>query len=112
MIANQFLYLSNYQHGYNARNYSELLTRHAQERLQQRCIPLFVVDLVIEFGKLEYDKHGGEKYYFDKRSKRRLHSYLGKALFRAINDYLNVYIVMVEGKVITCGYRTKAINKH
>ncbi len=91
---------------------SLFLTKHAADRMQQRGIPEFVIELVLAFGTCEYDSKGGEKYFFDKRSKRRLKSYLGRAIYRALEDYLDIYVVSSDGKIVTCAHRTKRIYRH
>lgn len=87
-------------------------TKHAEDRMKQRGIPRSMVDFLIEFGAVEPDGHHGEKYFFNKRTKKRLRTYLGKELFNKARETLNIYAVVVDGMVITCGHRYKRIRKH
>jgi hypothetical protein len=84
-------------------------TTHAAIRCQQRGIPPFVVDLLLEFGCREHDHAGTEILYFDRRAKKRIESYVG-GLISKLSEHLDSYAVVADGIVITVGTRFKRIN--
>ena len=85
-------------------------TKHASVRLQQRCIPPFVVDLLMDFGTVERAGDGATSHYFDKKSRSRIKAYTGQ-LSCALQDYLDYYaIVGSDGVIITVARRLKKIN--
>lgn len=84
-------------------------TTHASVRSQQRGIPPLVVDLLLQFGCREYDHAGAEVVYFDRRSKKRIESYVG-GLIGKLSEHLDSYAVVADGKIITVGTRLKRIN--
>jgi len=88
-----------------------MFTKHARERSQQRGIPPFVVDMLLQYGERQRDGHGAEIHYFGKRGRRRLQTYVGPAILEHLSHYLNVYAVVADGEVVTCGYRTKTIKR-
>lgn len=88
-----------------------VMSQHAKKRSQQRGITPFIVDLLLEFGSHESDGDGAEIYFFDRKSKKRIHSYAG-TLVNKINEQLDAYIVVAGGTVVTVGKRTKHINHH
>lgn len=82
-----------------------MLTKHATIRMQQRGIPLFIVDCLQQFGAEQSDRYGAIRYFFDKHSLKRLETYLGKQTVRAIERYRNCFaVVSTEGLVITTGF--------
>ena len=88
------------------------LTRHAQNRSQQRCIPPMVLDLLIQFGASESAGDGASKMFFDKSARRRVHSYAG-ALAPLLDAHLDSYaVISQDNQVITAGYRTERIRRH
>jgi len=87
------------------------ITRHARDRLQQRGISPFVIDLLLDFGDVEYDHHGAEIRYFGKRSKRRVARHIGRLVSR-FDGMWNAYIVTAEGRVLTAGHRTERVTRN
>jgi hypothetical protein len=82
------------------------LTRHSQERLQQRAIPPLMVDFLHAFGASL--RCGGAEYlFFDKTGRRRLQAHLGGARgLRAVEPWLNVYAVVGDnGRIVTVAHR-------
>jgi len=86
-----------------------MMTQHANVRAQQRGIPPLVLDLLLEFGTREHDARGTEIVFFDRRARRHVESYAG-GLFNKLNEHLNAYAVVSDGKVVTVGARHKRIN--
>lgn len=89
-----------------------MMTRHAQIRSQQRCIPPMVLDLILQFGSTESAGDGANKMFFDKAARRRLHSYAG-ALAPMLDEHLDSYAVVgQDNQIITVGHRTERIRRH
>ena len=86
------------------------LSRHANERSQQRAIPEMMIDLLLQFGSSERAGSGICKIFFDKPSRRRVKAYAGP-LASFLEQHLDVYAVVSEEnmKVITVGHRTERI---
>ncbi len=85
------------------------LTQHAQKRSQQRGIPPFIMELILDYGRCMY-RHGADVHYLDKSGRRALKRDLGSKIFARIEDQLNVYVV-ADNEVITAAHRIKRI-KH
>jgi hypothetical protein len=87
------------------------LSRHANERCQQRAIPEMMIDLLLQFGSSESAGSGVSKLFFDKTSRRRVKAYAG-SLAGLLGEHLDVYaVVSSEMKVITVGHRTERITR-
>ena len=83
------------------------LSHHAEARCQQRSIPKFVLDLLLEHGN-RGRHHGADVYYFDKQAHKRLKKALGKRVYNRLSDMMNVYAVVGDDEcVITSGKRRK-----
>jgi len=85
------------------------LTQHAYLRSQQRGIPPFVMELIMDYGS-SVRCHGAEVHYLDKPGRQALKRALGPKIYARIEDQLNVYVV-ADKNVITVAHRTKRI-KH
>ncbi len=87
------------------------LTTHAERRLQQRSIPPFLLELLLQFGA-RVQQNGSECISLDKASRRELKRFVGDRIYRRIEDLLDVYaIVSRDGFVITAGYRLERLNR-
>lgn len=84
-------------------------TMHSEIRQQQRGVPPIIVDLLIRFGNREHDARGGEVLYFDKKSKKKVETYVG-GLFGKLNEHMDAYAVIASGKLVTVGSSYKRIN--
>jgi hypothetical protein len=91
-----------------------ILTRHANERIQQRSISPFLVEMLLRFGAVEHDHHGAKIRYFDKKCIKKLDRFLGKDVARRVKESSDVYVIEAAetGEVITAGHRRKRIFKH
>ena len=85
------------------------LTQHAAVRQQQRGIPKFVVDSLINHGKANFDHHGAEIITFSKTVRNRLKKVLPKQDYVRLESHFDCYAVMRDGCLITVGHRTKRI---
>lgn len=83
------------------------ITDHAQARLQQRGVPLFVLELLDRFGST-MRCGGAERVFFDKAALKRLRKYLGGDRgLKAIERWLKVYAVIGDnGRLVTVGHQT------
>ena len=88
---------------------SDAFTKHAVRRCQQRGIPPFVVELVLDHGRVTR-RHGADCYYLDKRARKEIRRQLGKRIYARVRDQLNIYVVH-EGAILTVAHRTTRI-KH
>ena len=82
---------------------ANVFTRHARKRMQQRSIPVDLIDLLFRFGDCRDARHGADSYYFTKRSWRQVESYLGTEL-KAFERYRNVYAIVAD-RVMTVAHR-------
>ncbi len=85
------------------------LTQHAAVRQQQRGIPKFVVDYLINHGKANFDHHGAEIITFPKMVRNRLKKVLPKQDYVRQESHFDCYAVVRDGHLITVGHRTKRI---
>lgn len=86
-------------------------TRHADVRAQQRCIPPFMIDLLLQFGAREAAGAGTQKVFFDRRTRKQLQSYVG-AVAPLLDPHLDIYAVVSPSEaVITVGHRLERIRR-
>ncbi len=89
------------------------LTQHARSRLQQRGIPLNILEPLLTFGHEEHDHRGGAVVYFNHRAKERLRRTFGKDIYKRMEPHLDAYAVIArDGAIITVGHRTQRINRN
>lgn len=88
-----------------------MISKHCEIRSQQRCIPLFILELLIIYGDERFDGYGGIIRSFSKRSIKNLNKEYGKAFINHNKRWLNTYLVesTSTGTVMTAGRRTKRI---
>lgn len=83
-------------------------THHADIRCQQRSIPPFVVQLVLDYGCRRHQRDA-ELVFLDKSGRKKLKRELGPKILARIEDQLDIYIVEKEGLILTVGHRLKKI---
>ena len=81
------------------------LTKHASARCQQRSIPPVAIDLILDFGAVEYHR-GREIILLDKKGLRKAKRYLGKLLDGHLAVLKDIYVVVAEGMVVTVARKT------
>ena len=95
------------------------LTKHAEIRIQQRCIPELILELLLQYGEIEKQHAGTELIYFKPRNFNKARKHVEKML-REFDQLKDTYLVKTnkEGDylVITAGYlldspRTKTKNR-
>lgn len=91
----------------------QLLTNHARERIQKRCISPLILDWLIAYGATKVDHRGAEIRYFDHSSRRRLSKAFGHQVVDLLGRLLDTYAVVGnDGVVITAGHRMARINRN
>ncbi len=91
---------------------TNILTRHAQVRMQQRGIGADALDHLLAYGRAVHDHRGAEIVYFDHAARRRLAEERGEEIIRRLGKRLGTFAVIgATGKVHTVGHRTRRINR-
>lgn len=86
------------------------LTAHAGRRLQQRGIRPQAVEVLLDYGCVEFDHHGACIYYLDKTSRRHLDSDCGQEGVPRPDLPQGIYAVVSEdGAVVTVGHLRRRI---
>jgi len=82
-----------------------IMSRHAKLRSQQRVIPPFVIEALLDFGNSELAGYGYERFFFTKRSWKRFSVHMGPAA-HDVERFRDVYIVVSgDGTVVTAAWR-------
>lgn len=91
---------------------SSVMTKHAQQRHQQRAIPSLVTALLIDYGAW-VRHHGADVHYLDKAARKRLREAVGgDRNVGVIRQWMNSYVVVGDdGAVITVGRRKKRLKR-
>lgn len=85
------------------------ISNHARARMEQRSIPLGVVDLILNFGNIEYHK-GREIYRLDRKSIKKIRRYYGSFVDgRFAEKLLGHYLVAENDTLVTVAHITKKI---
>lgn len=90
---------------------SQLFSKHAAIRAQQRGIPPLIDQLLDLYGEEQYDGHGGVLIYLDRSSFRRMERDMGREPVRRLSTWYRAYKVKSshDGRTITTGLRYKRI---
>lgn len=85
-----------------------ILTKHAETRIQQRCIPKLVLDLLIEYGAVEHQQGGTELIYFKAKNFEKARKKLEQMLkeFDKLKDVYMIKSQQEEEVVVTTAYLT------
>lgn len=87
-------------------------TRHARQRVQQRAIPNFAIDLILTNGsRMRHD--GADICFIDKLARKRLRRELGgERGLKLIEPWLGHYLVVGDdGQLITAAPRISRIKR-
>ena len=81
---------------------------HAAKRLQQRAVPIYIIDLLEQCGSVARSA-GADRLFFDKSAKQRLKGVLGAGSnMKRIERWLGVYAVLGDnGRYITVAHQTR-----
>lgn len=83
------------------------LTNHAAVRLQQRGIPAWFLDLLVEHGKTTHDGHGAVLKSVSKATRRRLQQLLPAKAYAQAERWFDVYaVVTADDAIVTAAHRT------
>lgn len=84
------------------------ITSHAAKRLQQRSIPAFALELLLQFGRWIYEHRGCYRVILGKRARDAIRSILGE---QAHQLRLDIFAVIDARRqyVITVGYLTQRV---
>lgn len=88
------------------------LTRHARTRMQQRGIREDALFFILEYGREMHDHRGCTVFQFDRRARQRAERDLGRERIRRLCHWMNSYVVMADGAVITVAHRRRRWRLH
>lgn len=84
------------------------LTGHASTRIQQRGIPRWFLDLLLDHGKTHHDGHGAVIKSVTRDTRQRFKNALSPQDYVRAERYFGVYAVVAsDDAVITAGRRTR-----
>ena len=87
---------------------SAVISNHARIRGQQRRIPNFVIEMLIQYGDVSRNHHGADVYFFSKNSLRELMADMDEESKKFMRKASDTYAVITPGDiVITAGYLQK-----
>jgi hypothetical protein len=82
------------------------ISNHAQQRLKQRGIPELMLNLLVQYGRDEYQKGGTTVWRLSRKAAKRLRQDLKEVLGR-LDALADTYFVeATDGTVITAGHQT------
>ncbi len=82
------------------------MTRHAEKRSAERCIPKVAQWLLTAYGQTEKAGGGAVRYSFDKRAWREVETFFGPWPLKKMDQLRKAYMVVSDtGSLITIGYR-------
>lgn len=83
------------------------LTTHAAIRIQQRGIPTWYLQLLMEHGKTTHDGHGAVLKSVSKSTRQRLRAVLSRKDYALAERWFGVYAVVASDEaVVTAAHRT------
>ena len=86
------------------------LSRHAEQRMRQRGIPLVAIETIVRFGTARYSA-GAKSYAMNQRGRDRARLVMGEDQFSLVADRLNCYVVVKDSMVITIGHRLRRFKR-
>lgn len=82
-----------------------MLTKHAEERLQQRAIPEAMLHFISLYGEEAHQKGGSHELRLPKRAVKALRKDLKKVL-QHLDSLSNAYFIeSASGEIITAGHK-------
>jgi hypothetical protein len=84
-------------------------TTHALERMQQRQIPMGIVDLITTFGESINAGDGARKYALANKSLKKIRRVYGHGIAKAMHSFRLVYVVEADGKIITTAFSKRPL---
>lgn len=87
------------------------LTRHAQQRMQQRAVTPDAVSLLLDYGR-EQRSRGASLFYLDRAGRAELEKELGPARLRKLHHRLDIFVVEGDaGRIVTVSHRTARVRR-
>ena len=84
-----------------------ILTKHTEVRIQQRCIPELVLDLLLQYGEVEHQHGGTDLVYFKSKNFIKARKHLENML-KEFDKMKDTYLVRSkqdeDDVIITSGY--------
>lgn len=80
------------------------VSRHAERRLQQRAIPVLMIHWLLAFGSRVHGRDGCEILVLDRQARKQLRNYAGRLAMRRLRDFLDIYLVLDDGIIVTAGH--------
>ena len=86
-----------------------MISDHASERMQQRAIPVFVIEMYERFGSsMRHDGH--DVLFMDKQARKKIAAaFGGQRACGVLEPWLNAFVRMDRGVVITVAHRTRRL---
>ena len=85
---------------------------HARAQKQRRVIPPLIEMWLLDYGAEQHDHMGATIYYFDRQAKRNIERSVGRVGVTKLKSFMNSYILVADGVLVTAGRRYKRINRH
>jgi hypothetical protein len=86
-----------------------IASHHAAIRQQQRGIPGYVIDSLINYGKVNHDHHGAEILTLPKAVRQKLKNAKSKGKYNALESHFDCNAALNESVIVTVGHRTKCM---
>ena len=86
----------------------EDFTKHGCRRSVERRIPPRLIEWLLTYGSPRHVR-GAEIWTFTKDGRKRLRRYLGDPVFSRLGKLLDIYAVVIDGRVVTVAHRFKRI---
>ena len=88
-----------------------MISNHASERIQQRAIPVLAIEMFERYASaIRHDGH--EVLFMDKEARKRIASaFGGRRACRVLEPWLNSYLRMENGVIITVAHRTERLKR-
>lgn len=91
---------------------SILISRHAQQRLQQRGISIQAVPIIRRYGKRTY-VNGAESYSINKSDRPSVERHLKETMspeeYSKVSKDLDCYIIVKNNNLVTAAHRTQRL---
>jgi len=82
-------------------------SKHAYTRMQQRGIPIQIVQKIITYGSYQRVPGGAISRYLSKRDFKILARSLAREDYVELDKYKSVYVILSNDNVVTVGHRTR-----
>lgn len=87
------------------------MSLHATQRSQYRGVPQWVIDMILEYGRVSACRDEGNSFYLDKHSMTQIKMEAGKAAACTIEPFKNVYVITAGGAVVTVAFARRSISR-